>query len=77
MNRVTDYLRNNAVRVYGFLVALVALIVHYVPNLPSDLVLGLVAAVLALFGGEAVQRVENRKTVEAANYGEAEALDTL
>lgn len=65
MNAFVRYMRRNAARVYGLLVAAVALVLHYVPSLPGDLILGLIAAGLALFGGEVVQRVERRKVSES------------
>ncbi len=57
------FVRDHATRLYAVAVALVALVAHFVPALPSELVLALAAAVLGV--GEAVQRTENRKTVEA------------
>lgn len=74
MNAVIEYVRNNSARVFGVAVAVMALVLHYAPNLPGDLALGLVAAVLALFAGEKVQRVENRKTAEAKTDGYYEGL---
>ncbi|MER5638415.1 hypothetical protein ABT095_15820 [Kitasatospora sp. NPDC002227] len=50
-------------RIYAVVVAALALVAHYVPSLPSALVLALVAAVLGT--GEAVQRTENAKTAQA------------
>ncbi len=44
-------------------VAAAALAAHFVPGLPTELVLGLAAAILGI--GDAVQRFENAKT-EAA-----------
>lgn len=58
------YLRQNPARVYGFAVAALALVSVYF-TVPTEPILGLVAAALALFGGEAVQKAENSKT-EAA-----------
>lgn len=75
--KVSNYVSKHAVRLYGVVVSLLALVAFYVPALPSDLVLGLVGAVLTLVGGEAVQRIENRKSREALEYGRDEALDAL
>lgn len=69
MDAVIEYVRRNSARVYAVVVAVMALVLHYAPNLPGDLALGVVAAVLALFAGEKVQRVENRKTNEAKTDG--------
>lgn len=66
------YLTRNPARVYGFIVAVLALVTVYVPDFPVSPVLGLAAAGLALFGGEAVQRTEDAKT-EAALW--ADPLD--
>ncbi|MEV7278113.1 hypothetical protein [Streptomyces sp. NPDC093111] len=59
-------------RIYAVAVAALALVAHYRPDLPSALVLGLVAAVLGV--GEAVQRTENGKTA-AAGEGDDQADD--
>jgi len=60
-----DFLKQNPARVFALAVAIVTLLVAYGIDLPQEAWLGLVAAVLALFGGEVVQRKENAKT-EAA-----------
>ncbi|MEU7584439.1 hypothetical protein AB0B50_43450 [Streptomyces sp. NPDC041068] len=57
------FIRSHPARIYAVLVAALALVVHYVPDLPSALILGLAAAVLGT--GEAVQRAEDRKTATA------------
>lgn len=57
------FIREHATRVYAIAVAVAALLAHYVPSLPTALILGVVAALLGF--GEAVQRVENAKTVGA------------
>jgi uncharacterized protein YqgC (DUF456 family) len=62
-----NFIRDHATRLYAVAVALVALVAHYVPALPSEAVLALAAAILGV--GEAVQRTENRKTVEASTAG--------
>lgn len=61
------FLRNNAVRIYAVVVALVALAVHYSPNLPVDLILAVVAALL----GEPVHRVASANP--DTGYGNPEA----
>ncbi|MGW2860826.1 hypothetical protein [Streptomyces sp. NPDC001205] len=60
---MTTFVRTHPARIYAVLVAALALVVHYVPDLPSALILGLAAAVLGM--GEAVQRTENIKTTAA------------
>ncbi|MFE3591957.1 hypothetical protein ACFXOY_31140 [Streptomyces niveus] len=57
------FIKDHATRLYAVLVAVLALVAHYVPSLPSALILAVAAAVLG--AGEAVQRVENGKTVDA------------
>ncbi|MFF4531451.1 hypothetical protein ACFY1P_19545 [Streptomyces sp. NPDC001407] len=57
------FIKDHATRIYAVAVAVLALVAHYVPSLPSALILGVAAAVLGT--GEAVQRVENGKTVDA------------
>ncbi|MFC9739164.1 hypothetical protein ACFVKC_14760 [Streptomyces noursei] len=57
------FVKDHATRIYAVAVAVLALVAHYVPSLPSALILGVAAAVLGT--GEAVQRVENGKTVDA------------
>lgn len=64
MNAVVEYLKKNPARVYALVVAVLALVGVWVA-LPVPEILALVAALLALAGGEAVQRVENRKTNDA------------
>ncbi|ROQ59128.1 hypothetical protein EDD93_6509 [Streptomyces sp. 840.1] len=63
-------IKQHPARIYAVAVAVLALVAHYVPDLPSALVLGLVAAVLAT--GEVVQRAEDRKTAETTGTGEDE-----
>ncbi|MFF1377540.1 hypothetical protein [Streptomyces sp. NPDC058308] len=64
------FIKTHPARLYAVVVAALALVAHYVPELPSALVLGLVAA--ALGTGEAVQRAEDAKTATA---GEGALLD--
>ncbi|WP_369376103.1 hypothetical protein [Streptomyces sp. cg36] len=59
------FVRTHPARIYAVLVAALALVVHYVPDLPSALILALAAAVLGM--GEAVQRTENIKTTAAGD----------
>ncbi|OKI71411.1 hypothetical protein AMK15_01930 [Streptomyces sp. MJM1172] len=59
-----NFVKANPARVYAVAVAAIALVAYFVPALPTELVLGLVAAVLGL--GEAVQRTENAKTAKAS-----------
>ncbi|MFJ1640806.1 hypothetical protein [Streptomyces sp. NPDC088256] len=68
-----QFIKAHPARIYAVAVAALALVAHYVPELPSALVLALVAAVLGT--GEAVQRTEDRKTTETASVGEGSALD--
>ncbi|MGW8327320.1 hypothetical protein ACWGLE_05335 [Streptomyces sp. NPDC055897] len=58
-----QFIKTHPARIYAVAVAALALVAHFVPELPSALVLGLVAAVLGT--GEAVQRTEDRKTAGA------------
>lgn len=75
------FLKANPARVFAVAVAITALLTAYKIDLPSDAWLGLVAAVLALFGGEVVQRKEDAKTeaalwtdpLEAGDVGDHEA----
>lgn len=54
----------NSTRLYAIVAAGIALVAHYVDDLPQALILGLAAAVLGT--GEVVQRVEDGKTKAAA-----------
>ncbi|MET9617127.1 hypothetical protein [Kitasatospora indigofera] len=54
----------HAARIYAVLVAVLALVAHYVPSLPSVLVLGVIGA--ALGAGEAVHRVAVSGGTESA-----------
>lgn len=54
-----NFLKTHATRVYAVTVAVLALVAHFVPNVPSALVLAVAAAVLGI--GEGVQRVEDSK----------------
>ncbi|WP_330174542.1 hypothetical protein OG875_13910 [Streptomyces sp. NBC_01498] len=57
---IVEFVQKHAARIYTVAVALLALVAHYAPELPSALILGVVAAVLGT--GEAVQRLEDHKT---------------
>ncbi|MFG3349228.1 hypothetical protein ACGF1Z_29745 [Streptomyces sp. NPDC048018] len=65
-----QFISKHPARIYAVAVAALALVAHYRPELPSALVLGLVAAVLGV--GEAVQRTEDRKTATAGEPTETE-----
>ncbi|MFJ1789554.1 hypothetical protein ACIOML_35250 [Streptomyces anulatus] len=65
-----QFIKSHPARIYAVLVAALALVVHYVPELPSALILALAAAVLGT--GEAVQRAEDRKTAGAGEGTEDE-----
>ncbi|MFD8115442.1 hypothetical protein [Streptomyces microflavus] len=67
------FIKTHPARIYAVAVAALALVAHYVPALPSALVLGLVAAVLGT--GEAIQRTEDRKTAGAGEGIEEERQD--
>ncbi|MFE4610006.1 hypothetical protein ACFRK5_16905 [Streptomyces niveus] len=64
------FIHTHPARIYAVAVAALALVAHYVPELPSPLVLGLVAAVLGT--GEAVQRAEDNKTAAAGESDQAD-----
>jgi len=63
---MTQFIKTHPARIYAVLVAGLALVVHYAPDLPSALILGLAAAVLGT--GEAVQRTEDAKTTTAGEH---------
>ena len=60
-----SFVRANVVRIYALAVAFFLLLAAYGIDLPQEAWLGLVAAILALIGGESAQRVENAKTEKA------------
>ncbi|WP_282793684.1 hypothetical protein [Streptomyces sp. CC224B] len=62
------FIKAHATRIYAVLVAVLALVAHYLPDLPTALILGVGAAVLGV--GEAVQRIENGKTADATGRQE-------
>ena len=51
------FVRAHAMRIYAVVAALLALVIHYLPDLPSDLIMGVVAALLGI--GEAMQRTRS------------------
>lgn len=51
MSKIIDAIKANPVRLYAVAAAALAIVAFYLPNVPSELFLGLVAAVLGL-GGE-------------------------
>lgn len=65
MSSLLAFVRGNVVRIYAVVVALFLLLAAYGVDLPQEAWLGLVAALLALAGGEGAQRVENAKTAAA------------
>ncbi|EST27385.1 hypothetical protein [Streptomyces roseochromogenus] len=58
-----DFIYAHSTRLYAIAAAALSLIAYYIQDLPTGLILALVAAVLGT--GEAVQRVEDRKTAKA------------
>jgi len=62
---VIDVLRANPARIYGLSAAVVALVAYFLPSTPVGLVLAVVAATVALWSGQVVQRVEDDKTIAA------------
>ena len=58
-----DFIHAHSTRLYAIAAAALSLIAYYVQDLPTGLILALVAAVLGT--GEAIQRVEDRKTHRA------------
>ncbi|MFF0481063.1 hypothetical protein [Streptomyces sp. NPDC004435] len=54
--------KTHPARIYSLAVAVLGLVAAYGVEVPKAEVLGLVAAVLGLAGGEVVQRVEDAKT---------------
>lgn len=60
-----NFLKSHPARVYSLVVAVLGLVAAYGVHVPEGQVLGVVASVLGLVGGEAVQRVEDAKTRDA------------
>ncbi|MEV0443909.1 hypothetical protein AB0I84_02210 [Streptomyces spectabilis] len=58
-----DELKKNPAKVMGVVAALLALAAVYIPGLPQEAILAVVAAVVV--GGHQVQRFEDQKTEEA------------
>lgn len=65
MSGIAAFLRRNPARIYGVVAAVFLLLAAYGVSFPQEAWLAVVVAVLALFGGEAVQRVEDTKTATA------------
>ncbi|MBK3559304.1 hypothetical protein JHN55_22815 [Streptomyces sp. MBT56] len=59
------FLKTHPARLYSLAVAVLGLVTAFGVHVPEAQVLGVVAAVLGLAGGEAVQRVEDAKTRDA------------
>ena len=63
MRRIKAYVHNNPARVYAFCFAIATFITRMYPDIPVEAV---VVVLLALLGvGDRVQRVEDKKTLEA------------
>ncbi|MGX1668632.1 hypothetical protein [Streptomyces sp. NPDC055400] len=60
---LSTFIHDHSTRLYAIAAAALSLIAYYVEGLPTGLILALVAAVLGT--GEAVQRIEDRKTSKA------------
>lgn len=60
---INDFIHDHSTRLYAIAAAALSLIAYYVDGLPTGLILALAAAILGT--GEAVQRVEDRKTHRA------------
>ncbi|MFH8405320.1 hypothetical protein ACH4FX_11190 [Streptomyces sp. NPDC018019] len=57
------FIHTHSTRLYAIAAAALALVAYYVPDLPTELILALAAAILGT--GEAVQRIEDAKTTKA------------
>lgn len=60
-----NFVKTHPARVYALVVAVLGLVASLGVHVPEGQVLGVLAAVLGLLGGEAVQRVEDAKTRDA------------
>ncbi len=60
---MTQFLKSHPARLYAVATTVLALIAHYVRDLPDALILAVIAATLGV--GETVQRLEDTKTREA------------
>ncbi|WP_327073337.1 hypothetical protein OG196_15215 [Kitasatospora purpeofusca] len=58
-----EFIKGNPARLYAIAATILALVAHYVRDLPDVLILAVVAATLGI--GESVQRLEDTKTREA------------
>lgn len=63
LHTLAGFAHTHSTRLYAIATAALSLIAYYVQDLPTGLVLALIAA--ALGTGEAVQRVEDGKTAKA------------
>lgn len=61
--RLRRYLRRNPARVYSFCVALAAFISRMHPEIPTEVFVVVVLAILGV--GNRVQTIEDRKTIKA------------
>ncbi|MFH9426262.1 hypothetical protein [Streptomyces sp. NPDC017529] len=69
------FIHTHSTRLYAIAAAALALVAYYVPDLPTELILALSAAILGT--GEAVQRIEDAKTTNAVtNTTQASATGT-
>lgn len=68
-----QFITTHAARIYAVAVAALALVAHYVPDLPSALILALAAAVLG--AGEAVHRQAAKAAAGEASADQAAPLD--
>lgn len=69
------FFKAHPARVYALAVAVLGLVAAYGVHVPEAQVLGVLAAVLGLAGGEAVQRVEDAKTRSALLTPSPEHVD--
>ncbi|MEN8649131.1 hypothetical protein ABCR94_00390 [Streptomyces sp. 21So2-11] len=60
---MSTFIHDHSTRLYAIAASALSLVAYYVDGLPTGLILALMAAVLGT--GEAVQRLEDRKTSQA------------
>ncbi|GAA0455945.1 hypothetical protein ACFQ2B_26035 [Streptomyces stramineus] len=60
---LAGFIRDHPARLYSVATAALTLVAMYVPDIPQEAILALVAAMLGV--GEVTQRVENAKTAKA------------
>ncbi|MET8684860.1 hypothetical protein ABZV77_11640 [Streptomyces sp. NPDC004732] len=68
-----DLIKKNPALISSVVSAVLALLATYIPNLPNEAILGVVAALLA--GGVGAQRVEDQKTDEALHEAPPGSLE--